>query len=76
MEINIINKSKIEITLNDLKTGDIFFFISDGMNHPYILIDNTYECCKIFDLEGKQVDIIPGDSKVRLYNKAELNLEV
>lgn len=76
MEINITNKNKIGINLSELEIGDIFFFIFDGMNCPYILIDNTYEFYKIFDLKEKQVKNTTGDSKVRLYNKAELNLEV
>lgn len=77
MEINIISKNKMEIELSELKIGDIFFFVFDGRNYPYILIDNTiYEDYKVFDLKGRQVKIATGENKVRLYNKAELNLEV
>lgn len=76
MEINVIIDNKIEVELSELKIGDIFFFVFDGMDCPYILIDNTSYCYKVFDLKRKQVDITTGDSRVKVYNKAELNLEV
>lgn len=76
MEINVIIDNKIEVELSELKIGDIFFFVFDGMNCPYILIDNTPYCYEVFDLEGKQIKIATGDSKVKLYSKTELNLEV
>lgn len=76
MEINVIIDNKIEVELSDLKIGDVFFFVFDGMDCPYILIDNTSYCYEVFDLKERQVKKTTRESRVRLYNKAELNLEV
>lgn len=76
MEINVIIDNKIEVELSELKIGDIFFFVFDGMTCPCILIDHICEIYKVFDLKERQVKTTTGENKVRLYNKAELNLEV
>lgn len=76
MEINIINKNEIETDISELKIGDVFFFVFDGMNCPYILIACICGSYKVFDLKEKQLKTVAGENKVRLYNKAELNLEV
>ena len=76
MEINIINKNKIETDISELKVGTIFFFIFDGMNYPYMLIACVCGSYKVFDLKEKQLKTVTGENKVRLYNKAKLNLEI
>lgn len=76
MEINVIIDNKIEVELSEFKIGDILFFVFDGMYHPYILIDNTSCYYKVFNLKEREIKVTTGDSKVKVYNKAELNLEV
>lgn len=76
MEIKITSQEKLEKDINELEVGDVFFFIFDGRRHPYIFVGISNKRYLVFNLRDKKLEDTTEIAKVRIYNKAELNLEV